>query len=58
VITAFNSRFPGAFNIDWDIRQDGFEAIFYIEDAEHIARLSMEGAVVEYKKNLWPNELP
>ncbi len=50
--------FPGSKNIDWEIKNDIFEAIFYLEDVEHIAKFTKEGSVLEYKKNLWLNELP
>jgi len=50
--------FPYAKNIDWDIHKDSYEAIFYLDDVEHIAQISFEGVLTEYKKNLWPDELP
>jgi hypothetical protein len=53
-----DKSFPGAKNIDWEIKNDIFEAIFYLDDVEHIAKFMKEGSVLEYKKNLWLNELP
>jgi hypothetical protein len=50
--------FPGAKNIDWEIKNDIFEAIFYLNDVEHIAKFTNEGTLLEYKKNLWLTELP
>lgn len=50
--------FPKAKNIDWEIKNDICEAIFYLNDVEHIAKFSKEGTLLEYKKNLWLNELP
>ncbi|TNF45234.1 MAG: hypothetical protein EP310_01935 [Bacteroidetes bacterium] len=50
--------FPGSKNIDWEIKNDIFEAIFYLDDVEHIAKFTKEGSVLEYKKNLWLTELP
>jgi hypothetical protein len=50
--------FPTAKNIDWEVKNDIYEAIFYLNDIEHIAKFSKKGELVEYKKNLWPDELP
>jgi len=50
--------FPKAKNIDWDNKNEIFEAIFYLNDVEHIAKISKEGILLQYKKNLWPDELP
>lgn len=50
--------FPNAKNIDWEIKNDICEAIFYLNDIEHIAQISKKGDLLEYKKNLWPGELP
>jgi hypothetical protein len=50
--------FPKAKNIDWENKNDIFEAIFYLNDVEHIAKFAKEGTLLEYKKNLWLNELP
>ena len=50
--------FPKAKNIEWEIKNDVCEAIFYLNDVEHIAMISKKGDLLEYKKNLWPGELP
>jgi hypothetical protein len=50
--------FPNAKNIDWEIKGEIFEAIFYLNDIEHIAKISQNGNLIEYKKNLWIEELP
>jgi len=50
--------FPNAKNVDWEIKNDICEAIFYLNDVEHIAQISKKGDLLEYKKNLWPGELP
>ncbi len=50
--------FPNAKNIDWEVKNDTCEAIFYLNDVEHIAKISKDGILREYKKNLWPDELP
>lgn len=58
VVTALNNSFPGAKNIEWELKKGNYEAIFYLEDVEHIALFSSDGELKEHKKNLWPNELP
>ena len=50
--------FPHAKNIEWEIKNDICEAIFYLNDVEHIAKLTKDGILLEYKKNLWLDELP
>lgn len=51
-------HFPEAMNIDWYPLENLYEAIFYLKDIEHIAKISKEGKLLEYKKNLWVNEVP
>jgi hypothetical protein len=58
VIKQLEKSFPNAKNVDWEIKNEMFEAIFYLEDIEHIAKISKKGELIEYKKNLWPEELP
>ncbi len=50
--------FPNAINIEWEYKNNIYEAIFYLNDIEHIAQISKKGDLLEYKKNLWPDELP
>lgn len=58
VTKQLEASFPNAKNIDWEIKSEICEAIFYLEDVEHIAKISKKGVLIEYKKNLWPEELP
>jgi hypothetical protein len=58
VIHTLTNLFPEAINIDWEIKKGNFEAIFYVNDVEHIAQITDSGILKEYKKNLWPAELP
>jgi hypothetical protein len=51
-------QFPDAINIEWELKKNDYEAIFYLNDIEHIAHISPAGELTEYKKNLWPEELP
>lgn len=56
--TKLIAQFPNAVNVEWDVKKGIYEAIFYLDDVEHIALISADGRLKEYKKNLWPNELP
>jgi len=58
VKTGLSRYFPDAINIDWEHKKNIFEAVFYLNDVEHIARFSKKGELIEFKKNLWINELP
>jgi hypothetical protein len=58
VKSLFAEKFPEAKNIEWEKKVAVYEAIFYLNDIEHIARFSENGLLVEYRKNLWPDELP
>jgi hypothetical protein len=51
-------HFPEAINIDWTSLDTYYEAVFYLEEIEHIAKFSLEGQLLEYKKNLWLDEVP
>ena len=54
----FSTKFPDAKNTEWEKKKAIYEAIFYLNDIEHIARFSGKGVLEEYRKNLWPDELP
>ncbi len=58
VKSVFTNKFPDAKNTEWEKKKTVYEAIFYLNDIEHIARYSENGLLVEYRKNLWPDELP
>ena len=51
------TNFPNAINIDWEIKDKVYEAVFYVAQTEHIAMISELGELIEYKKNMWPDEL-
>jgi hypothetical protein len=57
-LAELNHHFPDTINLEWEIKKGNFEAIFYFKDVEHIALISAEGQLIEYKRNLWPDELP
>ena len=54
----FADKFPDSKNTEWEQKGAVYEAIFYLNDIEHIARFSGKGILEEYRKNLWPDELP
>ncbi|MEZ5103333.1 MAG: hypothetical protein R2757_02460 [Draconibacterium sp.] len=51
-------QFPEAINIEWDVKDDFYEAIFYVNEVEYIAKVSDEEGLTGYKKNLKLDELP
>lgn len=51
-------NFPNAKNIDWEVKGNEYEAVFYLDEIEHIAQFTVKGNLIEYKKNLWLDELP
>ena len=54
----FESRFVDALNIEWTLRDDYYEAIFYCEAREHIACYSKTGGIINHKINISPPVLP
>lgn len=58
VKSLFAEKFPDSKNTEWEQKGAVYEAIFYLNDIEHIARFSAKGILEEYRKNLWPDELP
>ncbi|MBU3926940.1 MAG: hypothetical protein KKB74_03980 [Bacteroidetes bacterium] len=50
--------FPRAINIEWNKNQNTFEALFYMDEAELIAKLNEKGELIEHKKNIRKNEIP
>lgn len=51
-------EFPDAMNVEWDEKEDFFEAIFYINGTEYIAKISKDSELTSYQKNLTQDELP
>jgi len=50
--------FPRAINIEWNKNQNTFEALFYMDEVELIAKLNDKGELIEYKNNIRKNEIP
>jgi len=55
-LDAFKSQFPDAVRTDWSSKDQFFEAIFYRENMEHIARYDDKGILQDYMIHL-PQEL-
>jgi len=49
---SFTEKFGDSINIEWLQTDDFYEAIFYLEDIEHIAHFDSTGKLLNLKKNL------
>lgn len=49
---AFEENFGQSINIEWHKENDNFEALFYIDEIEHIVLFSGNGQILEIKRNL------
>lgn len=58
VISSLGMHFGGAINIEWNTKENDFEAVFYLHQIEHIARFNKNGTLLEYKINIPPSQLP
>lgn len=52
------AQFPEALNVEWDSQKGVYEAVFYVNEIEFIAKISEDLGIIEYKKNLRLDELP
>jgi hypothetical protein len=52
------NHFKDAISIEWSEIENGFEAIFYINNQEYISRISKDGVLLEYKINIKTSNLP
>jgi hypothetical protein len=55
---AFYSKFGNSLNVEWLEMDDFYEAIFYIDDDEHISRFDSTGKIINVKKNLKRESTP
>ncbi|HAH25115.1 MAG TPA: hypothetical protein DCL77_15385 [Prolixibacteraceae bacterium] len=55
---AFAERFGESLNVEWLQTDDFYEAIFYLEEIEHIARFDSTGKILNLKKNLSIHAIP
>jgi hypothetical protein len=58
IINALVKYFTRPLNIEWFKKNDLYEAIFYSENKEHIAHLSFDGKLRDYRVNRLISELP
>jgi len=49
---SFFQKFGDSINVEWLHSDDFYEAIFYLEDIEYIARFDSTGKLLNLKKNL------
>jgi len=52
------SKFPNAINIEWELKDGHYEAIFYLNEVEYIAKITEKEGIIEYKINLNLTYLP
>ncbi|PTN08817.1 hypothetical protein [Mangrovibacterium marinum] len=58
VLTRFNQQFEHPLNVEWQKIGDQFEALFYKNELEHIARYAPTGEMTNLKVNLPLEQLP
>ncbi|MBN1184198.1 MAG: hypothetical protein JXB49_18055 [Bacteroidales bacterium] len=58
ITESFQAMFHNALNIDWFIKDETYEAIFYFNDLEHIARFYNDGRLLDTRKNLPLDTIP
>jgi hypothetical protein len=51
---SFSDRFPEALNVEWFEWEEGYEAVFYLQDREYIAHYHKTGELAELKENIKP----
>lgn len=55
---SFSKKFGNSINVEWIHSDDFFEAIFYLNDIEHIAHFDSFGVLLNLKKNLFIASTP
>jgi hypothetical protein len=55
---SFFEKFGNSINVEWLHSDDFYEAIFYLNDVEHIAYFDMSGQLLNLKKNLSIQSVP
>ncbi|MCF8366173.1 MAG: hypothetical protein K9H16_10340 [Bacteroidales bacterium] len=58
ITKSFSTNFPAAVNLEWNLSEFGFEAIFQENGHELIAQFNKYGALAEVRKNIKADELP
>lgn len=49
---SFSDKYGESLNVEWLQTDDFYEAIFYLDEIEHIARFDVLGKIINQKKNL------
>ncbi len=57
-LQSFNQNFKEAKNVEWFKKENRFEALFYLNNLEHIALFSLNGILLEYRINISADYLP
>jgi len=52
VVKAFEKIFGKPVNVEWHPEGENFEAVFYIDEKEHIALFAPDGTLLEKKRNM------
>ena len=55
---SFLEKFGSSINVEWLYADDFYEAIFYLNDTEHIAYFDLSGKLLTLKKNLSIHQAP
>lgn len=58
VKNTFQNKFGESINVEWLQNDDFYEAIFYYDEIEYIARFDSLGNLINLKKNLSINSIP
>jgi hypothetical protein len=51
-LDSFSQNFEDARSVEWFLREDHYESIFYKNELEYIALFSLTGSLLEYRKTL------
>ncbi|MFT6866182.1 MAG: hypothetical protein ACJA08_001011 [Cyclobacteriaceae bacterium] len=55
---SFSQNFTGAIKVEWSKTDNCYEAVFYLNNLEHIAIFSLDGLLIEYRMILPDGYLP
>ena len=54
----FLKEYNNAINTEWFIKEDFYEAIFYLNEIEHIVRYNNSGVLIDKRKNMFIKDIP
>ena len=54
----FLKEFKNAMNTEWYIKEDIYEAVFYLNEIEHIVHYNNSGVLIDKRKNLLIKDIP